>query len=123
MAGIFDTGIFDHNTPLGIFDHFATSDVAPRGTILPPPYGGWQKYKRRKEEECDREEVIEEVAEAVEEAVPEVTQDESRIIAIRLMRQMSWEQMCRIETLDALVNRVEAELAEMDDEEVLLLAT
>lgn len=121
MAGIFDTGIFDHNSPTGIFDHFEEA-VAPRGTILPPPGGGWKNFKKGRKEEPKREELIAEVAEVVEEAVPQVTDNQSRIIAIRLVEQMTWAQLVQIETLDAFIARVEAEVAEMDDEEVLLLA-
>lgn len=94
------------------------TQVAPRGLILPPVFGGWKKKKKKPE----KEELVEEVAAAVIEAVPEITVNESHIVAERLVAQMTWTQLRKIETLDALVVRVERELAEMEDEEILLLA-
>lgn len=120
MAGIFDTGIFD----TGIFDHAAVAVTLP-----PPTYGGggapiWPgalqalfgKKKPKKED------VIEEVAAVIEQAVPQVTEAESEVIAERLYEQLGIKHLKQISTIDALIARVEAELAEMDDEEVLLLA-
>lgn len=99
------------------------------GQVIPPPsYGGggapiWSEvswFKKKKKPR--KEKLVEEVAEVVEQAVPAVTRDESRIVALRLVNQITYEQLRQIETLQAFIERVEAELAEMDDEEVLLLA-
>lgn len=93
----------------------------------PPSYGGgapiWSEvswFKKKKKPK--KEELIEEVAAVVEQAVPQVTEDESRVVALRLVNQISYAQLRQIETLEVFVAKVEAELAEMDDEEVLLLA-
>lgn len=120
MSGIFDTGIFD----TGIYDHAAQVVVTP---VPQPTRGGggapiwsevsWLKKKKRK-----KEELVEEVAEVVEQALPQVSDEQARILAQRLLEQMTLEQLRRIETLNAFMARVEAEIVEMDDEEVLLLA-
>jgi hypothetical protein len=126
MAGIFDTGIFD----TGIFDHAA---VAPPGVVTPPSYGGggargrpapiWSEVSwLKKKKKPDKEDLIEEVAEVVEQVAPEVNEEESRLIAVRLLEQITWAQLRRLQTLEAFAAKVEAELAELDDEEVLLLA-
>ena len=101
------------------------------GQVTPPAprYGGggapiwpgalealFKKKKPRKEE------IVREVAEVVAEAVPQVSTDESRLIALRMAEQMTVSQLRQIQTIEALIARVEAEIAEMDDEEVLLLA-
>jgi uncharacterized membrane protein len=101
------------------------------GAVTPPAprYGGggapiWPGalealFKKKKPK---KEEIVREVAEVVAEAVPLVSTDESRLIAMRMAEQMTVRQLRQIQTIDALIARVEAEIAEMDDEEVLLLA-
>lgn len=69
-----------------------------------------------------KKEIVREVAEIVEQAIPTVTRDESKIVAARIASQMTVRQLREVQTINALIARVEAELAEMDDEEVLLLA-
>jgi hypothetical protein len=98
-------------------------------TQTPQRYGGggapiWPGalealFKKKKPK---KEEIVREVAEVVAEAVPLVSTDESRLIAMRMAEQMTVRQLRQIQTIDALIARVEAEIAEMDDEEVLLLA-
>lgn len=78
---------------------------------------GWQKKKKPK-----KEEIVQEVVEEVVEAIPAPVKDESRLIALRMAEQMTVRQLTQIQTIEALISRVEAEIAEMDDEEVLLLA-
>lgn len=120
MSGTFDTGIFD----TGIFDHRVESRLgggggggAGRGGAPIWSEVSWFKKKKRK-----KEELVEEIAEVVEQALPQVSDEQARIVAQRLMEQMTLEQLRRIETLNAFMARVEAEIVEMDDEEVLLLA-
>jgi hypothetical protein len=124
MTGIFDTGIFD----TGIFDHAAVAVTTP-----PPTYGGggnragapiWpgaleSLFKKKKPKKA---EVIEEIAEVVEQAAPQVTVAESKIIARRIYAELGMAQLRRLNNLEAFVVKIEAELAELDDEEVLLLA-
>lgn len=81
--------------------------------------GGGASAKKKK---AKKAEIVEEVAEVVAEAIPQAPADESRQIAMRLAEQMTVRQLREIQTIDALIARVEAEIAEMDDEEVLLLA-
>jgi hypothetical protein len=98
-------------------------------TETPQRYGGghapiWPGalealFKKKKPKKA---EIVEEVAEVVAEAIPQAPADESRQIALRLAEQMTVRQLREIQTIDALITRVEAEIAEMDDEEVLLLA-
>jgi hypothetical protein len=116
---LFDTGIFD----TGIFDHCPDADV----TVQPPRYGGgyhmWPEVSwLKKKKKPNKEDLIDEVAAVVEQAVPQVTEDESRVVALRLVNQISYAQFQQIANIEAFIARVEAELAEMDDEEVLLLA-
>lgn len=123
MAGIFDTGIFD----TGIFDH------TPIAAVVPPTLGGggargrpapiWSEvswFKKKKPPK--KEELVEEVAQVVEQAVPQVTAEEAHVVAERILEQITYAQLRRIRTLEAFIARVEAEIEEMDDEEVLLLA-
>lgn len=118
--GIFDTGIFD----TGIFDHQVLAPSvrpdAPRGGGGAPIWSEVSWFKKKKKPK--KEDLIEEVAAVVEQAVPQVTEDESRVVALRLVSQISYAQLRRIDSLEAFIARVEVELAEMDDEEVLLLA-
>lgn len=124
MAGIFDTGIFD----TGIFDHAAvaaaqTPSRLGGGGARGRPAPIWSEvswFKKKKKPK--KAELVREVAEVVEQAVPAATQEESRIVARRIVEQVSFEQLRQISSLEAFIARVEAELAEMDDEEVLLLA-
>lgn len=76
----------------------------------------------KKKKKPKKEEIVQEVAEVVAEAVPQATRDESKVIAARIAEQMTVRQLREVQTINALIARVEAELAEMDDEEVLLLA-
>lgn len=112
MSGIFDTGIFD----TGIFDHFA---VIP--SVNPDRIGGGHGFGHKKKKP-KKEELVLEVVEEVVEAVPEPIKDESRLIALRMAQAMTVKQLNQIQTIEVLIARVAAEVAEMDDEEVLLLA-
>jgi hypothetical protein len=100
----------------------ATQPQAPRygGGGAPIWPGALEHLFRKKKPK--KAEIVAEVAEVVAEAVPQVTVDESQIVAARLVAQMTIVQLQQIQSLDALIERVEAELAELDDEEVLLLA-
>jgi hypothetical protein len=123
IPGIFDTGIFD----TGIFDHPSVGVTLAADAPEPPRYGGgapiWSEVSWfRKKKKPKKEDLIEEVAEIVEQAVPAVTEQESRVVALRLVNQIPYAQLRQIQSLEAFIARVEAELAEMDDEEVLLLA-
>lgn len=122
MAGIFDTGIFD----TGIFDHAEAAVSTPAAT--PRSSGGgapiWPGalealFKKKKPKKA---EIVQDIAEAVAEAIPEVPEDHSQLIAQRMAEQMTVLQLRRMQTIDAFVARVRAEMAEMDDEDVLLLA-
>jgi hypothetical protein len=119
MSRLFDTGLFD----TGLFDGAA---VVVTPTPEPVRGGGapiWSEvswFKKKKKPK--KEDLIEEVAAVIEQAVPQATEDESLRVAVRLVEQISYAQLRRMETIDAFIARVEAELAEMDDEEVLLLA-
>ena len=66
--------------------------------------------------------MIRDVAEVVEQVIPDVRPDESVLIALRLVDQLGAAKLRQMRTLDAFIARVEAEIAEMDDEETLLLA-
>lgn len=101
--------------------------------VTPPRYGGggakgrpapiWSEVSWvRKKKKPKKEELVADVAEVVEQALPAVTAAESRIVARRIVSQITYADLRRIESLEAFIARVEAELAEMDDEEVLLLA-
>lgn len=94
----------------------------------PERYGGggapiwaevsWLKKKKKPK----KEELVTEVAEIVEQVAPQVTQEESRVVARRIIQQVSFTQLRQMQSLEAFIGRVEAEIAEMDDEEILLLA-
>lgn len=98
------------------------------GQITPPQrYGGggapiWSEVSWFKKKKPKKEELVAEVAEVVEQAIPQVTQDESRVVAQRIVQQLTIAQLRQFQTLNDFIARVEAEIAEMDDEEVLLLA-
>lgn len=124
MAGIFDTGIFD----TGIFDHATGTDTGTNVAAAPSRGGGgapiWPGalealFKKKKPKKA---EVVQEIVEAVVEAVPDVPEDHSREIAQRMADQMTVLQLRRLQSIDAFVANVKAEMAEMDDEDVLLLA-
>lgn len=123
MAGIFDTGIFD----TGIFDHAeaastgTNSAASPsRGGVGAPIWPGALEalFKKKKPKKA---EIVREIAEAVAEAIPEAPQD-TQLVAQRMAEQMTVLQLQKLQTIDAFVARVRAEMAEMDDEDVLLLA-
>jgi hypothetical protein len=133
----FDTGIFDHPTSTGIFDtgifdrNIYDNILGPITARQTPGGGGrvrrpapiWSEVSWfRKKKKPKKEELVEEVAEVVEQALPAITEGESRIVAQRIVSQVSYAQLRQIRSLEAFIARVEAELAEMDDEEVLLLA-
>ena len=124
MAGIFDTGIFD----TGIFDHAEAASTGTntaaspsRGGVGAPIWPGALEalFKKKKPK---KEEVVREVVEAVVEAVSGVPEDHSREIAQRMADQMTVLQLRRMQSIEAFVAHVKAEMAEMDDEDVLLLA-
>jgi hypothetical protein len=75
-----------------------------------------------KKKKPKKAEVIEEIAEVVEQAAPQVTVAESKVIAQRIYAELGMAQLRRLNSIEAFVVKVEVELAEMDDEEVLLLA-
>ncbi len=83
------------------------------------PEVSWLKKKKKKPK---KEELVREVAQVIEQAAPQVSDAESEVIARRIIAQTTYRQLQQIATLEAFLARVEAEIAEMDDEEVLLLA-
>lgn len=123
MAGIFDTGIFD----TGIFDHAVQSSYggggggaggASAGAPIWP--GAFEHlFKKRKP---NKKEIVREVAQVIDDISPKLSEAEAEAIARRMLEQITLRQLRQIATLEAFAARVEAELAEMDDEEVLLLA-
>lgn len=131
MAGIFDAGIFD----TGIFDHTAVP-----GVITPPPVvgGGASQYKEpaklilswmpQKKGKKDEEERVEIVEDAIEQALetapvaPLISPQDIEMAARMLLAEYSLAELRRIKYADTLLNRIQTVMAEIDDEEVLLLA-
>lgn len=109
MAGLWDSGLWD----IGLWDGYEI----PRVNMDRIGGSGGKKKKKPK-----KDEIVAEVVEAVEEAVPELPAIDTRMIALRLAEQMTVAQLRQAQTIATLIARVEAEIAEMDDEEVLLLA-
>ncbi len=134
MAGIFDTGIFD----TGIFDHAA---VAPP-VVVPTPspvVGGragqyrepaklilsWMPQKKRKKDEEERVQIVEDAIEQALEAAPvapPINPHEVEMAARLLLAEYSLAELRRIKYADTLLDRIQTVMADMDDEEVLLLA-
>lgn len=134
MAGIFDTGIFD----TGIFDHAA---VAPPVVVpIPSPVVGggagqyrepaklilsWMPQKKRKKDEEERVQIVEDAIEQALEAAPvapPINPHEVEMAARLLLAEYSLAELRRIKYADTLLDRIQTVMADMDDEEVLLLA-
>ena len=100
------------------------ADAARRRT---DNYGGggapiWSEVSWFRKKKPKKKDIIADAAAVVEQAFPALTPDESLLIARRIADQMTAAQLQRMRSLGAFMARVEAEIAEMDDEEALLLA-
>ena len=128
MAGAFDATAYDN------VGYFSGASVAPPVVVTIPGAGSggrdpapissfirWGKKKKK-----DREEQIEEVAAAIQQAVaaeaaPYIDPVNREAIAARLLETETLARLRRIRTIEAMMDRIEREIAEMDDEEAILL--
>lgn len=133
--GIFDTGIFDNAEPFGIFDHLEQG-TAPVVTPTPAPVRGggssqfgepaklilsWLPKKKKKE---DQVAVVENAIEQALDAAPvaPINTDQVEVAARLLLAEYTLTELVQIRYADTLLRRVEQVMAEIDDEEIILLA-
>lgn len=120
-VGTFDTGIFDRNIYDNVLGPVASQTEQRLGggggaPIWPGALEAFFKKKPKKQS------IARELAQVIEQTSPELSEADSEAIARRILEQTTYRQLQQIATLEAFMARVEAEMAEMDDEEVLLLA-
>lgn len=134
--GIFDTGIFDNAEPFGIFDHLEQGTAV----VTPTPVRGggagqfgepaklilsWLPPKKKKKKEEERVEIVEDAIEQALEAAPvapPISPEQVELAARLLLAEYGLAELRRIRYAETLLLRIEQVMAEIDDEEVLLLA-
>lgn len=129
--GIFDTGIFDRNIydnilgpirarPSQIFGGGAGQSREPAKLIL-----SWLPPKKKKPKDEEKVAVVEDAIEQALEAAPiapPINPQEIELAARLLLAEYSLAELRRIKYADTLLERIQTVMAEMDDEDVLLLA-
>jgi hypothetical protein len=132
MPRLFDTGLWS----TGLWDG---SGIAPPVVVpTPPGYGGggkskeraklilsWLPPKRKKPKDEEKVAVVEDAIEQALESVPvapPINPHEVEMAARLLLAEYSLAELRRIKHADTLLDRIQTVMAEMDDEEVLLLA-